>query len=103
MPIASNSFASKKGKLDWAANIKKIFKWSKDGQDGWQLANWLLYIKKYDLKVKATLGQGEKWTLEDLRRRTLLEPDHCPHSIKQWVTTSTETEVEEIARVNRLL
>ena len=109
MPIAGNTLPDGLGRLHWVACIRKVFKWAHDGNNGWQMAKWILHIKKQDLAEKANLGRGDKWVLADLKRRTLPEPDHCTRSIYQWAATtltkgtSAETEVEEIERVSRLL
>ena len=92
MPIAGNTLPDGLGRLHWVACIKKVFKWAHDG-NGWQMANWLLHVKQQDLAEKACLGRGEKWSLADLKRRTLPEPDHCTRSIYQWAATLDEGEV----------
>jgi hypothetical protein len=108
MPIAGNTLPDGLGRLHWVACIRKVFRWADDGKNGWQMAKWLLHIKKQDLAEKAKLGRGEKWTLADLKRRGSPEPDQRTRAIDQWAASTSmmrslaEIKVEETARVSGL-
>lgn len=86
MMIARDSLVDINGLHHYVTMMDRIASYSKLG---FPLARWILQIKMKDLALKESLGPGERWSLDGMKRHkshedSISNPTGSKHKVASW-------------------